>query len=188
MNTELSELKKTLEELKENQKIVEIEPLLKYINEINSSKNISTKNDFLLSEYKAQTDINIANANNENAMEMEMYKSVVSSGQSAIKISMIINGGGAVSLLAFISKIWASGLNKEIIEYLSLSILFFSIGILFTAVTSGTTYLTQHSYALKKEKLGDFINFISIALIIFSYLTFFTAIFYSLKSFGFDLF
>ena len=52
-----------------------------------------------------------------------MFKSVISSGQSALKACMIINGGGAAALLAFTSKIWTSQSTMASINELTLSIL-----------------------------------------------------------------
>lgn len=186
---ELDELTNALKELQDNQDVVKIDKLIDYIETIddNSKKEDARKTDYILAEYKANIDTNIANANNENAMAMEMFKSVILSGQSAIKFSMVINGGGAISLLAFIGKIWTDSLDSVLLESLAISIFFFSLGILFAAIVSGTTYLSQYSYSLDKNKLGNVINLVSVFLVLSSYLTFMIAIVYSLKSFGFEI-
>lgn len=183
MNPELSKLKTTLITLKEKQEIVEINTLIKYIDNIDTSNSRLNNDDFLIANQRVQTDVNIAYSNNVNAMSMEMFKSVILSGQSAIKFSMVINGGGAISLLAFIGKIWDNNLAKDLLENLSTAIFIFSIGILLSAIASGITYITQSLFSYEKIKMAWFSNILAILLVISSYITFFMAIKFSLKAF-----
>ena len=59
-----------------------------------------------LAKFKAENDRNIAHASNITAHDIEMFKSVITAGQSALKSSMVVNGGAAAALLAFTGKIW----------------------------------------------------------------------------------
>jgi hypothetical protein len=68
----------------------------------------SLNHDKLLTEFKATNDHNIAHANNVSSSNLEIFKSVICTSQSALKVSMLINGGGAVALLAFTGKIWTT--------------------------------------------------------------------------------
>lgn len=39
--------------------------------------------------------------------DLEVFKSVISTGQTALKTSFLVNGGAAVALLAFIGNVWS---------------------------------------------------------------------------------
>lgn len=45
----------------------------------------------------------IANADRKNASDLEMFRSVLDAGKTALTTAILINGGACVSLLAFIA-------------------------------------------------------------------------------------
>lgn len=137
-----------------------------------------------LALFKAENDRNIAHANNLTASSLEMFRSVISSGQAALKASMVINGGASVALLAFMGKIWSSEITNAVASKLSTSIFLFCIGLLCAALSSGTTYITQLFYNKQKEKLGTWINGLTIVLVLLSYLIFIVSAFIAAASFG----
>ena len=144
----------------------------------------SLNHDKLLTEFKATNDRNIAHANNVTLTNLEMFKSVVSAGQSALKASMVINGGGAVALLAFTGKIWTTATSSSIADSLTTSIFVFCLGVLLSAMASGTTYLTQLSFNVNKYKTGNVINILSIASIFGAYIAFFYGAYIAATSLG----
>ncbi len=101
----------------------------------------SLNHEKLLTEFKATNARNIAHANNVSSSNLEMFQAVISSGQSALKASMLINGGGAVALLAFTGKIWTTATPSSIANSLTFSIFIFCIGVLFSAMAAGTTFI-----------------------------------------------
>ena len=77
---------------------------------------------------------------------LEMFRSVIIYGQAALKSSILINGGAAVALMAFIGKIWGTELAVPAVEALTAAVLLFAFGVLASALGTGSTYVTQFSY------------------------------------------
>ena len=75
-----------------------------------------------LANFKAENDRNIARANIETAHSLEMFKSVITAGQSALKSSMVVNGGAAAALLAFTGKIWETKTSEVVANSLTSAI------------------------------------------------------------------
>ena len=103
----------------------------------------------------------------KNTVRIERYKArtkkisdgfhaVITIGQGALKSGALINGGACVALLAFIGNI----ITKEasMISGLSTALLIFGGGVLFAAISSGTTYLAQENYERKKRKKAFFFS------------------------------
>ncbi len=156
---------------------VSIEAMENYLTLIN--KDIGTDNHYQslehessLATFKAENDRNIATASNQTKISMEMFKSVITAGQAALKSSMIINGGGAVALLAFTGKIWSTTTSPEVASDLTTSIFIFSLGVLCAAFASGTTYFSQYSFSSEWLKTGHTFNIVSITVTLSSYALF----------------
>ena len=64
-------------------------------------------------------------------------------GKAASKSAMIINGGAAIALLAFLGNIWTGGVT-ELTNYLVDGFRFFSFGVLCAAVGVFTGYLATY--------------------------------------------
>ncbi|MDD1979630.1 hypothetical protein [Pseudomonas tussilaginis] len=97
--------------------------------------------------------------------DLEMFKSVIQSGQNAIKINLLLNGGAAIALLAFIGKL--TDTNHSKIPLFAQSLTLFVVGALFTALGAGITYLTQLTYSKENkwaERFGVCLNTLSIFL------------------------
>ena len=137
-----------------------------------------------LAQFKAENDRNIAHANNENMHDIEMFKSVITAGQTALKSSMVINGGAAIALLAFTGKIWGSATSESIANGLTSSIFTFCAGVLLAAIAAGTTYLSQFSYASDWGKIGSVFNIVSIIFVLCSYVAFFSGSFVAAGNLG----
>jgi len=142
-----------------------------------------------LTEFKVKNDINIANAKILASTNLEEFKSVILSGQSALKSCMVINGGAAVAVLAFTGKIWQTSVSYEVANALTTSIFIFCLGVLFAGLASGITYCSQSFYHKKWMKLGNVSNFFSISFVLLSYALFFWGAYIAASSFGthFDL-
>ena len=125
-----------------------------------------------LAKFKAENDRNIANATIKTSHNIEMFKSVITTGQSALKSSMVINGGGAAALLAFTGKIWSTTTSPEVANSLTCSIFIFCLGVLCAATATGTTYLSQLAFSSKWIKTGQTVNCFTIVLVLSSYVLF----------------
>jgi hypothetical protein len=76
--------------------------LIAYLDDISKSPAQSlTKAE--LEEYKANLQLPIEQNKNYHASQLEMFRSVITSGQNAIRTSFLMNGGASITILAFIS-------------------------------------------------------------------------------------
>ena len=186
----LNEIRQALVATKEQgHSTVSIDAMRNYLKALekdaeNDSHYNSLDHEAKLTEFKAANDRNIAHANNETAHSLEMFKSVITAGQSALRSSMLINGGAAVALLAFTGKIWATPTSELVANSLTCSILLFCFGVLSGAIATGTTYLSQFSFSSGWLKLGNSINIFTIGVILSSYALFAVGAFKAANSLG----
>ena len=141
--------------------------LIAYLNEVQNSPD-PEPSPVEIERFKADLQNWVEANKHQQDQQLEMFRSVISSGQSAIKASLILNGGAAVALLAFISHLAAS--RPERVSVFAPSIVPFAFGALAIVVTAGLTYITQWLYARPKTiKLGFAANIGCILLGIISY-------------------
>lgn len=121
----------------------------------------------------------------DNALETEFMKVAATSGQVAMKSAILINGGAAVAMLAFIGHALSSDVCIDI-KILTKSMSFFTIGVFLGAIATGTTYITNilyqfsfRSYREKKVetsakygKISKIFFILSILLVIPTYILF----------------
>lgn len=120
--------------------------------------------------YKAELQ-NWVEANRRNHEgQMEMFRSVITAGQSAIKSSFLLNGGAAIALLAFIGNLTQHRPDK--VAAFASCLVPFALGVLAIAVTSGVTYLSQwlyHRSSPMPRKVGLGLNILAMVLGFASY-------------------
>lgn len=85
----------------------------------------------------------------ERNSKMEMFKSVITTGQSALRAAMLLNGGAAVAMLAFVGKLVEHSSSSS--SAVATAVFLFAIGALLGAMATGSTYLSQMSYAFDGE-------------------------------------
>ena len=129
-------------------------------------------NDIELEKWKEDCHRQMDAWKNEQTWQMHLSNATGIAGQAAMKSALLINGGAAVAILAFIGQIFNSSVNCDIVHSLKLSMILFVSGTLSSAVAFGTTYLAQLSWQSNKNRFGLIINNISTALVILSYLLF----------------
>lgn len=165
-----SQLKQTIVGLKNSgTDAIHCDNLIVYLNEvINSPSPIVTETE--LEHYKAQLQIMVETEKRNHASDIEMFRSIIQSGQNAVKSSFLLNGGASVAMLAFIGKLTEEQQSK--IPEFANSLTIFVIGVLAIAIASGFTYLSQWFYAEDeawKQKTGLGMNIVSILLGLSSY-------------------
>ena len=105
-----------------------------------------------------------------------MFNSVIEAGLSALKSATLINGGAAVSLLAFLGNLLTKdapyGTNYPIHE-LSHAMLIFFFGVGFSGIATAARYFSQAAYAEDKESLANFFRWVAIVLALLSFGAFF---------------
>jgi hypothetical protein len=100
-----------------------------------------------------------------HASSLEQYKSVLESGQTALKTLTTINGGAAVALLAFIGNMLTKGQpngGPNPVPTLNQAMLIFILGVFLTGVSSAARYLTQ-LLASRSSKASMFLLYFSIS-------------------------
>lgn len=108
--------------------------------------------------------------------EHEMFRTVIDSGQAALKASLLIGGGAAAALLAFASSAWKS-LNPDGLAILGLTVFLLSCGVLLVGIAGGLTYLSQSFYhdglgepdGCKQDRIGDRLRILACVLGVGSY-------------------
>lgn len=165
-----AQLKETIEEIKANgTAAIYCDNLIAYLDEVINSPQPAVS-EAELAKYKAELQLWIEQTKGNLASNLEMFRSVIQAGQSAIKSSFLLNGGAAVAILAFIGKLTTSQPDK--IPSFATSLTLFVVGVLIVTVTSGLTYLSQWFYAGGKKwqkATGFWLNIITIILGLSSY-------------------
>lgn len=125
-----------------------------------------------LQNARAQLDIQVAQHKRDADEGLEMLRTVVSAGLSARRDALLINGGGALALLAFAGHLVAQGAARALVTSLALPLSWFLGGVLAAALSSGVTYLAQSSWRAGHNRTGRVFNAIAVGLVIISYVTF----------------
>lgn len=101
----------------------------------------------LIERLKAHLQSNVEIQKYNHSADLEMFKSIIETGQNALKAFVLLNGGAAVALLAFIGKL--AEVSRLHIPLFAAPLKFFVIGAFLSVASSGLTYLTQVMYSEK---------------------------------------
>ena len=114
---------------------VDAKALLKALEALIAQKK--PDHDFKLADYThdLEHDRNVA---------VEMFRAIITSGQSAMRAAMLLNGGAAIAMLAFVGKLVELDVNAA--SHIANDILLFAFGALAVAAAGGFTYVSQYFY------------------------------------------
>lgn len=146
--------------------------IIAYLDEVQNSPEAEPTH-LDIERYKADLQNWIEANKYQHEGNLEMFRSVITSGQGAIKSSFLLNGGAAVALLAFIAHLAQFKADK--VPEFAACLLPFAFGVLAIVVTSGCTYLSQWLYASPRgraKNTGSALNVLCILLGIASYVLF----------------
>ena len=164
------QLRELIEDLKsKGTAAIYCDNLIAYLKEVEMSPGMELT-PIEMERFKADLQGWIEARKSQHESQLEMFRSVISAGQSAIKSSFLLNGGGAVALLAFISHL--AQFKPMAVPTFGECMLPFTLGVLAIAMASGFTYLSQWLYASpssKAKRTGFVLNVICIALGFISY-------------------
>ncbi|EGG93317.1 hypothetical protein IMCC1989_1347 [gamma proteobacterium IMCC1989] len=165
-----AQLKETIQGVKDNgTAAIYCDNLIAYLDDVSESPS-HTPTEVELEKYKADLQLHIEQNKNYHASQLEMFRSVISSGQNAIRSSFLLNGGASVALLAFIGHLATT--KPESVLLFASALMPFVLGVLSMTITSGLTYLGQWLYdnvGVKSQKWGFRVNIACILLGISSY-------------------
>jgi hypothetical protein len=136
--------------------VVPIPTLLTFLDDLASHATVS------VAAAKFQSDVTLESYKGQQQASLELFRSVVQAGQATLRTAMIINGGAAAALLAFIGNIWsrasAAGVPTAgpdismLTRQLGRPLVLFTFGVLLGAVAMGTTYLTQVAFKTSEQR------------------------------------
>jgi hypothetical protein len=157
--------------------------LIAYLTEVENSPEPEPSS-VEIERYKADLQNWIESNKYTHEAHLEMFRSVITAGQGAIKSSSLLHGGGAIALLAFIGHL--AQFKPEKVAEFGACLLPFAYGVLAIAVISGLTYLSQWLYASPRalaKRAGFVLNLLCIALGLASYGLFAWGLFATYRAF-----
>ena len=178
------QLRELIEDLKsKGTAAIYCDNLIAYLKEVEMSPGMELT-PIEMERFKADLQGWIEARKSQHESQLEMFRSVISAGQSAIKSSFLLNGGGSVALLAFIGHL--AQFKPMAVPTFGECMLPFTLGVLAIAMASGFTYLSQWLYASpssKAKQAGFVLNVICIALGLISYCFFAWGLFTTFSAF-----
>ncbi len=160
-----------------NEEVVSTDALLKYIDglagQLESSKEeANRRTEANLAIFRAEHERNVALYQSEQKQALELFRSVVTYGSAAMKSALLINGGAAVALLAFIGNIWEKETAPEAVKALTLGIAMFSTGVLAAAVANAMSYFTQYCYSDPFPRAAVVFHTLTVLFVVTSFVLF----------------
>lgn len=191
--TFINDLQAALGHVKQNgQSVIPIERLENYLSDmkniaIENGKNAEAKQQSAQKKLEHDIEVWKTQTNIQTTHSVEMFKSVIEAGLNALKSAIVVNGGAAVALLAFLASIIKipSPANDALTNNLASALLIFLIGTGHAATASGTRYLSQAAFSSalqddynNKSKscwncIGKFFQILSIILGLVAYAAFY---------------
>lgn len=166
----VGQMKQTIEEIKaQGTASIQCDNLIAYLSEIQKAPE-KEPTALQIEQYKADLQNWIETNKQNHEGNLEMFRSVITSGQSAIKTTFLLNGGASIAMLAFIGHLTQFSAAK--IPLFAACLATFAYGVLAIAMASGFTYLSQWLYASDRPaaiKAGFYFNLLCILLGFSSY-------------------
>jgi hypothetical protein len=139
--------------------VVQIVPLQKYFEDIRDKVETSSDTStpaiqFVLQEQNHVAASNLQSQKERGESEREMFRTVISYGGETIKAAILVNGGAAVAILAFLGSSKGVSLSRGVASFAADSAAYFVYGVLCGAIAVGSTYLTQYCY--HREQYGHY--------------------------------
>lgn len=130
---------------------------------------------------KRRTAIEVEQIKYRASAELELFKAVIEAGQTAIKSALLINGGAAVTLLAFLGNLLTKPTStvptSAIVTDIGFALLIFVASVGAAGVASGIRYFAQVCFqrheSPKMETLGNFVTGMASLLVLGSFFGFF---------------
>ena len=86
------------------------------------------------------------------AFRKERFGIVATSADSALKSAFLVNGGGAVALLAFFGQATTQARPAHVSSLLATALLILVVGTALAGVATGLSFLAQYGYFMQKSR------------------------------------
>ena len=161
----------------QKQEVISVDAMVNYLevlkSEINNAEVIDKKKSEVdLAVFRAEHERNIAHYEAQQLHSIEIFRSVIAYGQAVLKSAILINGGAAVALLAFIGNIWAKGISQDAVNSLTSSIAFFAYGVLVAALGTAGSYFTQYCYYEGFHRAAIVFHVLTVLIVICAFMLF----------------
>lgn len=171
-------IRQAVQDVKNNkQDVVSSDALLKYLDAL--ARDVEVTNEPTkrhieadLAVFRAEHERNIAQYQAQETRAVELFRSVITYGSAAMKSSLLINGGAAVAILAFIGNIWTKETGLEAVKSLTTAILLFSFGVLAAALGTAGSYFSQYCYAEPFPRAGIVFHTLTVMFVLGSFALF----------------
>jgi hypothetical protein len=158
---------------------IQISAFLTYLSELERNAPLATE------AVKFQHESNLALFKSKHEANLEMFRSVIGAGKTAVSTCILINGGAAVALLAFIGNIYSkSQAAVSIPKGLTTALAAFSFAVLLAGIAAGIAYLAQREFHRNLQKQENNFNRISILCVTVAYMLFCVGIVAALCAFA----
>ena len=117
--------------------------------------------EYKLAEFEAENERNLVD-------RKVVLESVFAYGQMAIRSAMVINGGAAIAILAFIGNLWSRSFPQDALAPLANAMAAFPFGALAAAAAAGVTYACQYCYSRPWMKTAYVFHALSILMVVAS--------------------
>lgn len=165
-----------LDYLKEKEKLLEL-----------SSEEAERQHMIQLERFKQEHDERIATYKTKHEVSVEMFRSVLTTGATAIKTSLLVNGASAIAILGFLSRVWSASIPAAVSRGLSFSLVLFGFGVLLSALATIAAYGTQHCFQYKQIVAAKITRMFAILFVFAAYGVFSLGILHSYLIFSQNL-
>ncbi|EIV9530877.1 hypothetical protein MBN47_005262 [Klebsiella aerogenes] len=121
---------------------IPIDNLLNYLSEIDVSEDVE-RNEVALEGIKHSNSTQLEVLKIENIFQIESFKAAINIGANACKTFLIMNGGAAIALLAFLGNIWNKSSTPDAAYAVAGALFLFCIGVVLSGVCAGLSYFSQ---------------------------------------------
>lgn len=153
------------------QKFVSVEAMLEYLANLDGSVPVESE------VRKLEHESNLAQHRAIHESDLEMFRSVIEAGRTALSSCILINGGATVALLAYLGNLLAKNPTVVAPRPLVYALVGFAVAVLCATVASGVRYLSQASFSKSWQQAGHVCNIISILLVVAAYFLFALGVF-----------
>jgi hypothetical protein len=175
---------------KSGEQIVLIRPLLELLTAVEREAPLDLETRKLqhesnLAYYYAKQQVKLAGHRARTELHIEKARWILAAAKTALTTSILVNGGATVALLAFLGNLYAKSTSASVtVQPLFVwSLISFAIGVLAGAVATGTTYASEHCYAVAWKRWGRFFQVLTIVLVVGTYIAFLVGVLAAYQAF-----
>ena len=166
-----------LEVKAQNQEVISVDAMANYLDalkkDIESVEKVNNKKfEADIAVFRAEHERNLARYKAQQLYAVELFRSVIGYGQAALKSAMLINGGAAAALLAFIGNIWIKGVSPDAVNSLTSAIAYFAFGVLVAAIGTAESYFTQYCYSESFQRSAIVFHTLTVLFVLGSFVLF----------------